>query len=320
MGKAKVEYGYSVERVEFALLNQDGTVPSPADWEDMHPITGKVRHHKGGLVGKSGAFDIDGWDEQARTVGVIYGRKEASFVLESTASDQKTVTVDDFIKDFNKNLEELATSEGICLKAKKSGDNFAIEDCAVLPEEKLPFYAPIGFSGKLAELLGITGWVATNEAKSFKDDFEKEQGKSVDATSGRGVRCSIKDPDFIKGVNITISLAGLENKLIAMLTGNTYNEKTDEYYMDNKGNAPAFAVRYFCRQFEEGTHTKTSNNKMRVFIFPACQLTPSGSEAGEGTIAQIELSGSGGENTASALPMKFHKGIAMSDYKRFVEE
>lgn len=320
MGKATAEYSYSVERVEFALLNQDGTVPSPTDWVDLHPITGKERAHKGSIVGKGGAFDVDGWDEAALTVAVVYGRKEASFVLACTASDKKTVTVEDFIKDFNTKFEELATSDGIHLKAKKVGDNFAIEDCATAPEEKLPFYAPVGFQGKLAELLGITGWVATGEAKSFKDDFEKEQGKSVDATSGRGVRCSIKDPDFIKGVNITISLAGLENKLIAMLTGNTYNEKTDEYYMDNKGNAPAFAVRYFCRQFEGGTHTKTSNNKMRVFIFPSCQLTPSGSEAGEGTIAQVELSGSGGENTASALPMKFHKGIAMSDYKRFVEE
>ncbi len=313
----KTEFNYSIELVEAALLNRDGTVPSPNDWSDTHPQTGEVRNHKGGLVGFTGTVDIDGWSGKDLKVGVRYGTKKGEFTFASTAVNKKACTVAEMVKDLNTGFATL-TASGIKFEAKSENGYLKIIDKEAANENKLPFYAPVGFSGRLAERLGIVGWVSNPDIKSFKDDPEKESGKSVEATGGRGIRCSIKDPDTIKGINITIALAGQNSKFQAMLSGDTYNEETDEYYSENK-EAPPFAARYFVRQFEEGTNTKSSNDKMRVFCFPSCQITPGGQEATEGNIAGLELSGSCSENKASNLQMKFHKGVSIADYKRFVE-
>ncbi len=318
MEKRRTEFGYSIDRTSFALLNQDGTVPSPSDWEDKHPKTGKVRKHKGGLVGKGGLYDVSGLAGKDLKVGVIYGTQEGEFTFASTAAKKNECTTAEMVKDLNTGLKTLE-AQGIKLVAKVEGDFIKITDGEATPEAKLPFYAPIGFRGKLAIMLGIVGWVTSIEGKAFKDDFEKESGKSVDATSGRGQRCTIKDPDVIKGLNVTINLAGSDHYLEAMLTGDSYNEETDEYFLENN-EPPAFAARYFSKQFEEGSNTKSSNTKMRVFCFPSCQITPSGSEASEGNIGNTEFTGSGSENKASNLPMRHHKGIAVSDYRKFVEK
>ena len=47
--------------MQAAHLNADKSWPSPNDWEDTNPQTGEVRKHRGGLVGKIGPFNIDGW-------------------------------------------------------------------------------------------------------------------------------------------------------------------------------------------------------------------------------------------------------------------
>ncbi|PIE98630.1 MAG: hypothetical protein CR988_02395 [Treponema sp.] len=314
----KTEYGYSIDRMSFVLLNQDGSVPAPDDWDDTNPKTGEVRTHKGGLVGKGGLYDVSTLAGKDLKVSVIYGTKKGEFTFASTAVKKNECTTAEMVKDLNTGLKTLEV-QGIKLSAKIFGDFIKITDAETAPDKKLPFFAPIGFRGKIPVMLGIIGWVSSLDGKSFKDDFEKESGKSVDATSGRGVRCSIKDPDTIKGLNLTINLAGSDLALQAMLTGDSYNEETDEYFFENN-EAPAFAGRYFVRQFEEGTNTRSSNTKMRVFCFPSCQITPSGIEASEGNISNTELTGSCSENKVSNLPMKYSKGIAISDYRKFVEK
>lgn len=317
----KTEYGYSIGRMDAARLNADNSLPSPNDWEDTHPQTGEVRKHKGGIVGKSGTFDLSGLHGDDLNVGVLYGTRREEFTFASTAADKKTVSVTDLVKDFNTGFATLE-AKGVKLKAAKTtaGADYDAEYLKITTKtaDDLPFFAPIGFSGKLAELLGITGWVSTKEAKSFKDDFEKETGKSVDATSGHGIRCTIKEPDKIKGLNITASFASIPNDLFAMVTGHTYNKNTGELYIDNAGAPPLIALRYFVEQYEKGTNQKGSYSRVKAFIFPSCQITPNGNEASEDNFAAQELQGSGSDNKQSNLPLKFVKEISLADYKQYI--
>ena len=192
----KNEYGYSIGKMEAAHLNADKSLPSPNDWEDTNPQTGEVRKHRGGLVGKIGPFNIDGWTGDDLKLTVLYGTKTETFTFASTAADKKVVSVADMAKDFNTAFTALE-AKGIKLKAAKTtvGADYDAEYLKITTKAAgdLPFFAPIGFQGKLAELLGIVGYVSTKEAKSFKDDFDKESGKTVDATSGHGIRCTVKE-------------------------------------------------------------------------------------------------------------------------------
>ena len=154
--------------------------------------------------------------------------------------------------------------------------------------------------------------------KVKKDDFEKESGKSQDATSGHGIRCSVKEADKIKGTNITASFATLPSSLFALVTGHTYNEKTGELYIDNAGNPPLIAMRYFVEQYEEGNNTKSSFTRVKAITFPSCQIAPQGSEASEDAFGAAELQGSGGDNKRSDLPLKFIKEISSADYTAYV--
>lgn len=335
----KSEYSYSIGRMEAALLNADHSLPSPCDWEDTNPKTGEKRIHLGGIVGKSGTFNFKELNGDDFKIGVLYGTKKAEFTLTGASTSAGTtvngassgtntntlkkenVTVDELVKAFTTGFTELE-SKGIKLKAEKttSSNGYDAEYLKITTKTKdcLPFFAPIGFSGKIPELLGITGWVASKEAKSFKDDFEKESGKSVDATSGHGIQCTVKEPDKIKGVNVTASFATIPNKFFAMVTGHSYNEKTGELYIDNAGNPPLIALRYFVEQYESGINTKGSFSRVKAFIFPSCQITPGGNEASEDNFAAQELQGTGGDNKRSNLPFKFIKEISLADYKAHV--
>lgn len=319
--KKKSIFSYSIGKTALTLLNADKSLPSPYDWEDVHPETGAVRKHRGGLVGKAGTFNIDGWAAEDLKLICTYGAKEAEVNIVSTAANKKAVTVADFVKDFNTAFASL-TGSGIKLKAAKTavGADYDAEYLKITTEAAgdLPFFAPIGFQGRLAALLGIVGWVTTKEAKSFKDDFEKESGKAVDATSGHGIRCSVKEADKIKGTNITASFATLPSSLFALVTGHTYNEKTGELYIDNAGNPPLIAMRYFVEQYEEGNNTKSSFTRVKAITFPSCQITPQGSEASEDAFGAAELQGSGGDNKRSDLPLKFIKEISSADYTAYV--
>lgn len=317
----KTEFSYSIGKSDMVVLNADKSLPSPNDWDDTHPETGEVRHHRGGLVGKAGTFNIDGWTGDDLKLTAIYGTKTETFTFASTAADKKAVTVTELAKDFNTVFAGLK-AKGIKLKAVKTvvGSDYDAEYLKITTEmvDDLPFFAPIGFQGKLAEVLGIVGYISTKEAKSFKDEFEKESGKSVDSTSGYGIRCTVKEADKIKGINVTASFASLSNKVFALVTGNTYNEKTGELYYDNAGDPPLIAMRYFVKQFKEGSNTKSSFTKVKAVIFPSCQITPNGGDASENNFAVVELKGSASENKRSNLPMKFIKEIGLADYMQYI--
>ena len=320
--KKETEFLYSVGMAGFALLNQDGTMPTPSNWKDVDN-QGMERKHKGGLIGKSGTFDLTKLKDEDFDVGVLYGNKKASFKFVSTSADKTKASVAEIVKDLNSVFEKTGIGslkkEGIELKAEA----FEIEGVEYIKvydsSLKLPFYAPIGFSGLLPLLLGIVGYVITEEVKSVKSDFEKETGKSVDVTSGRGIRCVVKEADKIKGLNLTISLAGSNARILSLITGNRYNEKADEFFVENDGKTPTFAFLYFVKAFAKGENNESSFEKVKVVSFPSCQATLPGDNAQEGAFSTMELTASCSANKKSNLPMMFYKGVSIADYSNFVE-
>ena len=320
--KKETEFLYSVGMAGFALLNQDGTMPTPSNWKDVDN-QGMERKHKGGLIGKSGTFDLTKLKDEDFDVGVLYGNKKASFKFVSTSADKTKASVAEIVKDLNSVFEKTGIGslkkEGIELKAEA----FEIEGVEYVKvydsSLKLPFYAPIGFSGLLPLLLGIVGYVITEEVKSVKSDFEKETGKSVDVTSGRGIRCVVKEADKIKGLNLTISLAGSNARILSLITGNRYNEIADEFFVENDGKTPTFAFLYFVKAFAKGENNESSFEKVKVVSFPSCQATLPGDNAQEGAFSTMELTASCSANKKSNLPMMFYKGVSIADYSNFVE-
>ncbi len=87
--KKKSIFSYSIGKTALTLLNADKSLPSPYDWEDVHPETGAVRKHRGGLVGKAGTFNIDGWAAEDLKLICTYGAKEAEVNIVSTAANQQ---------------------------------------------------------------------------------------------------------------------------------------------------------------------------------------------------------------------------------------
>lgn len=320
--KKETEFLYSVGMAGFALLNQDGSMPTPSNWKDVDN-QGMERKHKGGLIGKSGTFDLTKLKDEDFDVGVLYGNKKASFKFVSTSADKTKASVTEIVKDLNSVFEKTGTGslkkEGIELKAEAfeidGTEYIKVYDSSL----KLPFYAPIGFSGLLPLLLGIVGYVITEEVKSVKSDFEKETGKSVDVTSGRGIRCVVKEADKIKGLNLTISLAGSNARILSLITGNRYNEKADEFFVENDGKTPTFAFLYFVKAFAKGENNESSFEKVKAVSFPSCQATLPGDNAQEGAFSTMELTASCSANKKSNLPMMFYKGVSIADYSNFVE-
>lgn len=320
--KKETEFFYSVGIAGFALLNQDGTMPTPSNWKDVDN-QGVERKHKGGLIGKSGTFDLTKLKDEDMDVGVIYGNKKTTFKFTSTSVDKTKASVTEIVKDLNTVFEKTGASslkkEGIELKAE-AYEIDGVEYLKVYDSSlKLPFYAPIGFSGLLPLMLGITGYILTEEVKSVKSDFEKESGKSVDVTSGRGIRCVVKEADKIKGLNLTISLAGQNTHILSMITGHRYNEKDDEFFIDNTGKVPTFSFFYFVKAFAKGENNESSFEKVKVVSFPSCQATLPGDNAQEGAFATMELQASASANKKSNLPMMFYKGVSLSDYSNYIE-
>lgn len=320
--KKETEFFYSVGIAGFALLNQDGSMPTPSNWKDVDN-QGVERKHKGGLIGKSGTFDLTKLKDEDMDVGVIYGNKKTTFKFTSTSVDKTKASVIEIVKDLNTVFEKTGASslkkEGIELKAE-AYEIDGVEYLKVYDSSlKLPFYAPIGFSGLLPLMLGITGYILTEEVKSVKSDFEKESGKSVDVTSGRGIRCVVKEADKIKGLNLTISLAGQNTHILSMITGHRYNEKDDEFFIDNTGKVPTFSFFYFVKAFAKGENNESSFEKVKVVSFPSCQAALPGDNAQEGAFATMELQASASANKKSNLPMMFYKGVSLSDYSNYIE-
>ncbi len=319
----ETEFLYSVGMAGFALLNQDGSMPTPSDWKDVDN-QGEVRKHKGGIVGRSGTFDLTKLQDEDLDVIVIYGYKRDVFKFVSTSVDKTKATVAEIVKDLNTVFEKTGAlslkKNGIELKAEVL-DVAGVEYIKIFDSSlKLPFYAPIGFSGLLPLMLGITGYILTEEVKSVKSDFEKESGKSVDVTSGKGIRCVVKEADKIKGLNLTISLAGSNARLLSLITGNRYNEKSDEFFVDTEGKVPSFSFFYFVKAFAKGENNESSFEKVKVVAFPNCQATLPGDSAQEGAFATMELQAACSTNKKSNLPMMFYKGVSLIDYSNFIEK
>lgn len=316
----ETEFLYSVGIAGFALLNQDGTMPTPNDWEDVDN-QGVARKHIGGIIGKAGIFDFSKLKDEDMNVVVIFGNKRAVFKFALPSGVNKTnVTVTKIVEAFNTSFaSEDLTKQGITLEAKEKDIEGKKHICIVDKSNKLPFYAPIGFSGLLPLMLGIVGYAITEEVKSVKSDFEKESGKSVDVTSGHGIRCVVKEADKIKGLNLTISMAGQNSRILSMITGHRYNEKADEFFVENTGKVPTFSFFYFVKAFAKGENNETSFEKVKVVSFPSCQATLPGDNAQEGAFATMELTASCSANKKSNLPMMFYKGVSLQDYASYVE-
>lgn len=334
--KMETDFLYSVGLAGFALLNADGSFPTPCNWKDIDD-KGNEREHAGGIVCKGGPYDLSTIKEaDEKTLHVLYGTKKESVTLElknpnstppSTPAGSNTFSInaiktDDMVVILNKAFASLK-DKGIKLEAEKKTidgvDYLKIYDAEENAKKKLPFYAPFGFSGLIANILGIRGYIITEEVKSVKHDFDKEQGKSVDITSGRGIRCVVKEADKIKGLNLTISMAGQNIKILSMITGSRYNEKADEFFAEGVEKVPTFAFIYFVKAFAKGENNEGSFEKVKAVCFPSCQATLPGDNAQEGAFSTVELQVSASINKSSNLPLTFNKGISVNNYSTYVE-
>ena len=333
--KMETEFLYSVGLAGFALLNADGSFPTPCDWKDTDD-KGNDREHAGGIVFKAREkYNFSELTtEEDKTLHVLYGTKKESVevALENpsttggggggAAFSLSNVSTADMVKILKKAFDKLEP-KGIKLEIKSikvdDVDYIKIVDGETDAKKKLPFYAPFGFGGAIANILGIRGYIISEEVKSVKHDFDKEQGKSVDVTSGRGIRCTVREADKIKGLNLTISLAGQNTKLLSMITGNRYNEKADEFFVEGVEKVPTFAFIYFVKAFAKGENNESSFEKVKAVCYPSCQTTLPGDNAQEGAFATLELQASASQNKRSNLPLTFNKGISVSNYSTYVE-
>jgi len=311
---------YSVGLAGFALLNGDGSMPTAClRWEDVAPDRSK-RQHEGGLISKLDTFDFSKITSEDLSIKIRVGSKEASVNLSLSASNSTKVTASELASMLNSAFSQSSVrNAGISLKADTisvtGGSHTRVYDTS----NSLPFYTPISLSGVIPQLTGLQGYIFTEEVKSVKHDFDKEQGKSVDVTSGRGMRCVVKETDKIKGINLTISMAGQDANILSMVTGSRYNAKTDEFFLEGKANTPSFAFIYFVKAFAKGENNESSFEKVRVVCFPSCQAALPGDNAQEGSFSTTELTASGAQNKKSNLPLMFYKGISVSEYNQFVE-
>ena len=316
--KNETDFLYSVGMAGFALLNSDGSVPSPQDWKDVDN-QGVERKHQGGIIGRGGTFDISKVASSDCYIDIMFGTKKTKTLFSSGASDKRKANVREMVRDLNTCFNNVR-SEGITLKAEvftvEGEERIRIYD----DSSKLPYYAPIGLKGIIPSILGIQGFILTEDVKSVKMDFEKEAGKSVDITSGRGIRCVVKEADKIKGLNLTISMAGQNSKILSVITGHRYNEKSDEFFVDGASKPPAFAFIYFVKAFSKGENSEASFEKVKAVCFPSCQATLPGDSAQEGAFSTVELQASASTNKKSNLPLMFYKGISTIDYTNYVEK
>ena len=329
--KMETDFLYSVGLAGFALLNADGSFPSPCDWVDTDD-KGAKREHLGGIVFKEmPTYNLSALtsDEDCK-LHILYGamKESVKFKLvegtggEANVKDKKAVTLAEIKKIFG-GIVNAFKEKGINIKVETIEEEdvkyVKIIDGETDAKTKLPFYAPFGFSGPLASILGIRGYIISEEVKSVKHDFDKEQGKSVDVTSGRGIRCVVKEADKIKGLNLTISMAGQNTKLLSMITGNRYNEKADEFFVEGVEKVPTFAFVYFVKAFAKGENNEGSFEKVKVVCYPSCQTTLPGDNAQEGAFSTLELQASASQNKRSNLPLTFNKGISINNYSTYVE-
>ena len=314
---SKANYLYSVGLACITALNPDGSFPTACDWDWTFEDNSK-KNYKGGIIGKAGPFNVSNDTVEEKTIEVRVGLQNASFVFESTAQDKKKATVEEIVKDLNTNFKKIENKE-IFLKAIV--ENVMDRKCVkVISTKPLPFYTPISFSGTIASILGLHGYILTEEVKSVKHDFEKEQGKSVDITSGHGIRCSIKEADKIKGINLTFNLAGENLKILSTISGYDYNSNTEGFFYDKEGGTPSFAFIYFVKAFKKGENNEDSFEKIKVVCYPCCQASIPGGNAQEGAFSEMEIQAFCSRNAKTELPIMFHQTLPIADYNKYVKK
>lgn len=316
---SKATFLYSVGLACIARLNPDGSFPTACDWDWTFEDNSK-KTYKGGIIGKSGKdgfFDVSNDTTEGKTIKVTVGLNTADFIFESTSADKKKATVQEVVKDLNTGFKKIE-SKGIYLKAEVV-QVMNDESVRVYHTKPIPFYTPISFQGAISSALGLHGYIATEEVKSVKHDFEKEQGKSVDITSGHGIRCSIKEADKVKGVNLTFNLAGEDLKLLATISGYNFNSETDGFFYDKEGGTPNFAFIYFVKAFKKGENNEGSFEKVKVVCYPCCQASMPGGNAQEGAFSEMEIQAFCSRNAKSELPIMFHQTLSIGDYSKYVK-
>lgn len=314
-------YNYSVEKGEFALLNKDGTYPSPSDWTHTKRKTGVVVTHKGGLIGGVGPFDVSGLTGADLQITPIYGAAVIAPVTVNLSAvvDDNAATLTEIRAALTTALAALnftvsATTVGVDYDAVY----LKIVD-KVVDASKLPWYAPFGFSGKLAEILGIVGWVQTGDLKSSGVEPETATGDSVTQTAGTGTKCTIKEPDTVTGKTLTLSLASDVDAIRAMILGDDYDPTTGTYFDRESGvEAPVFAYRTWIRRYAAGDNVKAAQSEMMVRSFPSCSATPGGTTDEEAAFSTTEITASCASNSKSAMPSEFSQKISVTAYKTFV--
>ena len=316
---SKADYLYSVGLACIARLNSDGSFPTACDWEWVME-NGEVKKFKGGIIGKAskdGTFDLDVLHTNERTIKIQVGLTNVECVFEGTSANKKKATIEEIVKDLNTAFKKVEVAN-VFLKAEVA-EVMHNECIRVFSTKPLPFYTPINLQGYLPNLFGLNGYILTEEVKSVKHDFEKEQGKSVDITSGHGIRCSIKEADKIKGINLTFNLAGEDLKLLSTISGYNYNNETDGFFYDKEGGTPNFAFIYFVKAFKKGENNEGSFDKVKVVCYPCCQASMPGGNAQEGAFAEMEIQAFCSRNAKSELPIMFHQTLSIGEYNKYIK-
>ena len=315
---SRADYLYSVGLACVARLNPDGSFPTASNWEWAFDDNSK-ENYEGGIIGKGEVFDLSLDSVKDKTISVQLGLNTADFVFESTSTDKKKASIQEVVKDLNTGFKKIENKD-IFIKAEviKVLDKDCIKVASTKP---LPFYTPISFNGTIPSILGLHGYILTEEVKSVKHDFEKEAGKSVDITSGHGIRCSIKEADKVKGINLTFNLAGEDLKILSTISGYKYNSKTDGFFYEkSEESTPSFAFIYFVKAFKKGENNEESFEKVKVVCYPCCQASMPGGNAQEGAFSEMEIQAFCSSNSRSKLPIMFHQTLSIGEYSKYVKK
>lgn len=312
-------YDYSVERAEFALLNKDGSYPTPRDWTHTKRATGEVVSHKGGLVGGTGPWDFSGFAGEALELLLTYGKTQKTVALDlAGVADASAVTASELAAAINAAFPEVSASV-VTVGADYDAAYLKIVDKAT-GETALPWFAPFGFQGKIAERVGIIGWVATKDIKGSSAEPKVETGDTATATAGSGIRCSIKEPDRVTGKTLTITLSAKEEGIMSMIFGDDYDPETGDYFEKASDmEAPSFVYRNWVRRYPSGENTKATQSQMLLRSFPSCTGTPGGSSDEESGFATVEITADCAANSRSNMPSEFRKVASVTEYRNAVE-
>ena len=313
------KFNYSVARAEFALLNADGSFPTPGDWTHTKRKGGVVSH-KGGLIGGTGPWDLSALTGDDLKLIPVYGNQVLPAVTVSltNAASKAAVTATELASSLNTALTGLNFQASVCTV----GADYAAAYLKVVDKAstKLPWYAPFGLQGKIAEIAGIVGWRTTKNLKSSQAEPNTETGDTVTATSGRGNRCSIKEPDVITGKKLTISLAANEEEILAMIFGDDFDVNSGMYFERDTGvTAPTFCYRVWIARYPEGSNVKSSQSEMLVRAFPSCSGIPGSVTDEEGAFATLEITADAAANSRSTMTSEVRNIVSITDYKNNVE-